>query len=228
MRATREMGSGLTTDLRHRPSPTTGIELAQFPFSRKFPPTAHRSWYSIPSHLPEDFVVVRFTGSNIQCLLRIAFAGCAAIVAVACGGGDNSSSSTTTGYWPEATFAAPTQLPTTATHAGKANPGACMVCHAANGSATTKLVYGGTVYKSAGGVGAPGVEVGVVSGTYRGFAFTSADGFYWVQGTSTVDWTAADIRMRDANGEKPKKATDGRSAECDQCHTATVTPLVAP
>ncbi|MBN2196073.1 MAG: hypothetical protein JW751_24870 [Polyangiaceae bacterium] len=163
------------------------------------------------------------------------------LLPTACGGGDDSTETGTGGsggsggtpgtggatggaaadYWPAAYD--PAGAPTPADggyHVAVPNAGqACMAsCHDATGVAATKLVFGGTVFRSDGVAPAPNVEVGVKDGTNQYYVYTAANGMYWAMGTTAVNWAAADIRIRNATGELVKLATDARDADCDRCH----------
>lgn len=123
------------------------------------------------------------------------------------------------GYWPEATFTPTVATPPTPYHANDPVAAvACMPCHSATGVAQSKFVFGGTVFLADGVTPAPGVEVGVSDGTNKYFVHTAANGMYWATGTGTVNWATADIRLRNAAGERPKAAADDRNADCDSCH----------
>lgn len=154
-------------------------------------------------------------------------------------GGSTAQSSSTGGagnFWPSAfssTGTASTPYHTT-TPAG-AVP--CMTCHgptSPSALSTVKIVFGGTVFKADGKTGAPNVQVGVSDGTKKYFVYTAPNGYYWQEGTETVNWASADIRTRSATGESIKKSTDDRNADCDSCHaaaptvTTTATVLKAP
>jgi len=156
-------------------------------------------------------------------------------------GGSTTKSSSTGGatgnFWPSAfssTGTASTPYHTT-TPAGNVS---CLTCHGPASTpalaTTTKLVFGGTVYKADGTTGAPNVQVGVSDGTKKFYVYTAPNGYYWQEGTDTVNWPSADIRTRTANGESIKKTTDARNADCDSCHsgtptvTTTATVLKAP
>lgn len=145
------------------------------------------------------------------------------LVSAACGGGSSNNTNTTPGFWPSAYSS--TGAPSTtesAYHATNSTAGqSCMSCHSATSTqATTKLVFGGTVFKADGTTGAGNVQVGVSDGTNKYFVYSAANGQYWQVGTGTenVNWAAADIRIRTGAGEQVKAATDNRNADCDSCH----------
>ena len=154
------------------------------------------------------------------------------LVAVACGGGSSNTNSAADNFWPSAYD--PTGAPSTnesAYHIASPTTGqSCLACHNVPGNAaTTNLVFGGTVYRADGTTPAGNVQVGVVDGTKKYFVYSAANGQYWAEGTDTLTWsTADDIRIRDANGEKATKTTDGRGADCDSCHGVTGAVLTAP
>jgi len=160
----------------------------------------------------------------------------AALTAAACG--DDSGSSSAQGYWPEAYN--PSGLPEIpnvekqyAAHPSDIHPGACLSagCHGPDGSAVLKLAWGGIAYK-ADGSRAGNAEVGVVSGAYKAFVYTSTDGYYWKEGDpAEVNWGPSDIRARNATGEKVKKLSDDRNGDCDSCHEesgGSAQPLILP
>ena len=141
------------------------------------------------------------------------------------GGKSSAGGSTVSNFWPSAFSATGTaSTPTHTTTPVGSVP--CLTCHGPTSPstlATTKLVFGGTVYKADGKTGSPNVEVGVSDGTKKFFVYTDPHGYYWQVGTDTVNWTSADIRTRTANGESAKKTTDDRNGDCDSCHSATPT-----
>lgn len=127
-------------------------------------------------------------------------------------------------YWPSAYDPAGLPAPVDSGYHAGTQPGPCMVCHA--GATTTRLAFGGTVFH-ANGTPAASVQIGVKSGNQLFFVYSSTNGLYWAVGdSSSVDWTAADIRMRDGMGEYPKTASMGRSAECDSCHSGGLALMV--
>jgi hypothetical protein len=151
------------------------------------------------------------------------------LVSVGCGGGDGSSNTNGSGstYWPSAYD--PNGVPSAAESQYHLNTPAsgqtCMACHSAGSTESTiQLVFGGTVFKADGTTPAANVQVGVVDGTKKYFVYTATNGQYWVKGTDSLPWsTTADIRIRSASGEKAKKSTDDRNADCDSCHVGVDT-----
>ena len=92
-----------------------------------------------------------------------------------------------------------------------------MACH--DGMFPPQLAFGGTVYQADGTTPAANVEVGVKDGANQYFVYSTTNGIYWAEGVaSSINWDAADIRMRNAAGEIPKTPEMARSADCDLCH----------
>ena len=105
---------------------------------------------------------------------------------------------------------------------GKHNAGKdCLQCHSAGNNA---WLFGGTVYQSGGG-GAAHVQVGVkdANGLYTTYSGTNGN-FWYPKGSATVDWTNAEVRLRNANGELVMSSP---AAGCNSCHTGAM-QLVAP
>ena len=138
---------------------------------------------------------------------------------VGAGGDMVGTGGTVAAYWPAAYN--PSGAPNPADsgfHARGSNPGACMGCH--DGGVRPQLVFGGTVYQADGVTPAANVEIGVSDGNNEYFVYSASTGLYWAEGSSSsIDWTTADIRMRNASGEIPKTASTARSANCDSCHS---------
>jgi len=131
------------------------------------------------------------------------------------------------GYWPSPTFTPTVATPASNYHVGQVGALACMTCHGPTGSAVLKIVFGGTAFLADGVTPAAGVEIGVSDGVNQYFVHSAANGMYWAPGSATVNWPAADIRIRSALGEVAKLATDARSADCDLCHMGALV-LKAP
>jgi hypothetical protein len=161
--------------------------------------------------------------STIDRSVLVATLAIAALAAASCGGGDSKPSSDS--FWVDtynpAGLPSANATPTTQ-HVANLHPGNCLnaACHVASGTAVLKFAYGGVVYKADGTTRAPNVQVGVVAGSYKSFVYSRIDGLYWAEGvpTDVSDWTKADLRIRNANGEKKTLATDPRGADCDSCH----------
>lgn len=148
----------------------------------------------------------------------VAIIACSAIAALAC----SSAETPAAGYWPDAYN--PSGAPVTNAkpvyhYEEDGHPGACLAgCHEPGGTSKLTLGWGGVVYGADGKTRASNVQVGVVSGGYKSFVYSRSDGLYWSEDRSAVDWDTADIRIRSANGEKPKLSNDVRGADCDSCH----------
>ena len=85
-------------------------------------------------------------------------------------------------------------------------------CHASG-----SFAFGGTAYDP-NGQEASSVQVGVklASGEFYS-AFSGSNGNFFSQG-SGVNLAGADIRARDANGEKQMPVTSTSSGDCNGCH----------
>lgn len=105
----------------------------------------------------------------------------------------------------------------------------CLSCHRTRRPA---MVYGGTVFQSDGSSGARNVEIGVKSGTKVYSTCTSSAGglFYAPSETGTINWTGAEVAIRNAKGEKSTMHTGlTLSGSCNaggNCHG--VDKLIAP
>jgi hypothetical protein len=149
------------------------------------------------------------------------------------GAGSSSAGAPTTGgaapttpfEWPAAFDGAASPTPGDGHH----NPGSgCMLssCHGTK----VPFVFGGTVYQADGVTGAPNVEVGISDGAQTITAYSASNGNIWLPASAgTIDFTAARIAIRSANGEHVKPATAGRGASCNGggCHGSTMR-LLAP
>jgi hypothetical protein len=112
-----------------------------------------------------------------------------------------------------------------------------MTCHEASVAAIVggefAFAYAGTVYQADGVTPAAGAEVGVRSGTTTYSSYSASDGAFWMAPTAVpITWTAVDVRVRNANGEKIKASTDATEPDCNECHaespTSGATVLKAP
>jgi hypothetical protein len=121
----------------------------------------------------------------------------------------------TTSYWPSAyqATAGGTQGPPGESCFGS--------CHTSN-----DFAFGGTVYDST-GKGLSSVQVGVklTSGKFYS-AFSGSNGNFYYQAAG-ADLAGADIRARDANGEKQMPATSKSSGDCNGCHDGSTDPRIA-
>ena len=107
----------------------------------------------------------------------------------------------------------PAGLPTPDT--GNHNAGdECGSCHAGVGGGPA-FMFAGTVYIS-GSTPAPNVEVGVRVGGQFYSAYSATNGNFWVLGTPIADWTNAEIRIRNENGEAAMSGEGDNS--CNSCH----------
>lgn len=131
-------------------------------------------------------------------------------------------------YWPAAYNPAGAPVPADSIFHASSPATACMPCHGTNGVAVLKLAFGGIVYRADGVTPAANVEIGVKDGVNQYFVYSAASGLYWATGPDTVNWAAADIRMRNATGEVPKLSTSERGADCDSCHVGAELLTIAP
>jgi hypothetical protein len=122
------------------------------------------------------------------------------------GGSAGGSTGATASYWSSAyqSTAGGTQGPPGQSCFGS--------CHTSN-----DFAFGGTVYDST-GKGLSNVQVGVKlsSGEFYS-AFSGSNGNFYYQ-KSGVSLAGADIRARDANGEKQMPVTSTSSGDCNGCH----------
>jgi hypothetical protein len=88
------------------------------------------------------------------------------------------------------------------------------------------FAFGGTVY-DANGNGLDSVEVGVklTTGDFYSVFSGLATGNFFYQG-SGLNLAGADIRVRDANGEKQMPTTSTSSGACNGCHDGTTNPRI--
>lgn len=147
-------------------------------------------------------------------------------------GGTGGVSGAALSYWPAATYTPGSPVPATGYHSATVEPipvgSACLgACHGPTGTAVTKLAFGGVVYAADGVTPAAGVEVGVKDGTNSIFVYSATNGMYWSTSTATINWPAADIRIRNAAGEVPKLQSDDRNGDCDSCHFGALLSLKA-
>ena len=101
-------------------------------------------------------------------------------------------------------------------------------CHGPGG-AGGEFVLGGTVYQADGATPAANVQVGIDDGVASYYVYSGANGNFWVTGSSTaVTWANAEVRIRNANGEKSMGPTSP-GAWCNNagCHESG-SVLVAP
>jgi hypothetical protein len=87
------------------------------------------------------------------------------------------------------------------------------------------FAFAGTVYDST-GKALSSVQVGVklTSGQFYS-VFSGSDGNFYSQG-STINLAGADIRVRDANGER-QMPTPSTSGGCNSCHDGSANPRVS-
>jgi hypothetical protein len=88
------------------------------------------------------------------------------------------------------------------------------------------FAFAGTVYDSS-GKGLSSVEVGVklTNGQFYS-VFSGSTGNFFYQ-DSGLNLAGADIRVRDANGEKKMPTTSTASGACNGCHNGSANPRVS-
>lgn len=93
----------------------------------------------------------------------------------------------------------------------------CMSCHTGGGAPA--WLFAGTMHKADGTTAAPHVEVGIKSGGKLYTAYSGANGnFFLAKGSNTIDFATAEIRIRNATGEK-SMVSKTAVAGCNSCHT---------
>jgi hypothetical protein len=88
------------------------------------------------------------------------------------------------------------------------------------------FAFGGTVYDSSGN-GVDSVEVGVklTNGQFYSVYSGVVTGNFFYEG-SGLSLAGADIRVRDANGEKQMPVSSKSSGACNGCHDGTTNPRI--
>ena len=95
---------------------------------------------------------------------------------------------------------------------------ACLSCHDGAGG-NTGLLFAGTVYPNNGNTGVSGVQIGVRVGGQLYTAYSADRGSFWVVGELAADWSQAEIRIRNANGELQMVGDQQTpSGDCNSCH----------
>jgi len=127
-------------------------------------------------------------------------------------------------FWKTVTYSA-TGLPNPSN--GNHNPGQnCIQCHVSGTSTEAPpWLFGGTVYKADGTTPAPNVQVGVNDGTNLYTAYSATNGNFWFGGSGTINWAAAQVRIRNANGELMMAGATA-AATCNLCHNSTTYPRI--
>jgi hypothetical protein len=95
------------------------------------------------------------------------------------------------------------------------------VCHGMK----VPFLFGGTVYKADGMSGAANAQVGISDGTLTITAYSASNGNIWLpSGAGAIDYSIAQIAIRNANGERLKGPSVGRGASCNGsgCHNASL------
>ncbi len=104
-------------------------------------------------------------------------------------------------------------------------------CHSGgspDGTGAPAFLFGGTVFRAATLLPDPGVAVAVKSGNSLYTACSATNGNFWtVAGTGTVTWTAANTRLRNANGEAAMMTAPAAGCNATGCHVGTL-KITAP
>ena len=106
-------------------------------------------------------------------------------------------------------------------------------CHnngSPDGSGAPAFLFGGTAYHAATLVAEVAAEIGVKAGTASYTACSASNGNFWVvapSGTTSLTWTNASARLRNANGEAPMMTTPAAGCNATACHTGTL-KMTAP
>jgi cytochrome c553 len=67
--------------------------------------------------------------------------------------------------------------------------------------------------------------VGVNDGTNLYTAYSGTNGNFYLRTAATINWAKAEVRIRNANGEKIMTGATPAAA-CNSCHTGTGTPRI--
>jgi hypothetical protein len=124
-------------------------------------------------------------------------------------------------WWPTAYVAGSLPDPSNGngSHAGSA---ACGSCHKSGGAAASFVwLFGGIAYTSTGGTTpVASAQIGIKDGATFYSAYSATNGYFWLPAAaSTINWSAAEIRIRTASSEN-RMASHASSGDCQTCHTA--------
>ncbi len=82
------------------------------------------------------------------------------------------------------------------------------------------------MYNFSGTTGLAHVEVGVRDGSNFYSAISGQNGNFWVPlGSSSINWTKAQIRLRNAGGET-MMPSDSDNGDCNHCHDSLLRIIV--
>jgi len=101
-------------------------------------------------------------------------------------------------------------------------------CHAngsPDGSGAPAFLFGGTVYRAVTLAADPSVEIAVKSGSAAYSACSAVNGNFWYvapSGTTSLTWSGARTRLRNANGEAPMMSTPAAGCNASTCHTGSL------
>jgi hypothetical protein len=83
------------------------------------------------------------------------------------------------------------------------------------------------VYNFSGTTGLAHVEIGVRDGSNFYSAVSAKNGNFWVpQGSSSINWGKAQIRLRNAGGETMMTPSYPDGGDCNHCHDSLLRILV--
>jgi hypothetical protein len=127
-------------------------------------------------------------------------------------------------FWKTVTYSA-TGLPNPSN--GNHNQGLnCIQCHVSGSSSGAPVwLFGGTVYKANGTTPAPNVQVGINDGTNLYTTYSATNGNIWLPASGTINWTNAQVRIRNSNGELTMAGATPAST-CNLCHNSTSYPRI--
>ena len=101
-------------------------------------------------------------------------------------------------------------------------------CHAngsPDGSGAPAFLFGGTVYRAVTLAADPGVEIAVKTTSAAYSACSASNGNVWQiapSGTTTLSWTGATVRLRNANGEAAMMTAVAAGCNATTCHSGTM------
>ena len=99
------------------------------------------------------------------------------------------------------------------THQAHFNGNACFAaCHAHD------ITLGGTVYQANSTGTASNAQIGVLVGAALFTTYAGNKGNFFLKVSGNVDWTHADIAVRNARGTRRMPVDPNASGDCNQCH----------
>lgn len=106
-------------------------------------------------------------------------------------------------------------------------------CHnngSPDGSGAPAFLFGGTAYRASTLVAEVAAQIGVKAGSGFYTACSASNGNFWVvaqSGTTSLSWTGASTRLRNANGEAPMMTAPAAGCNATACHTGNL-KITAP